>query len=216
MAVIFDNGFETGDWTGWTTSSAAGGVLSIQSGSNPYNGTYCARIYGFTTYDQAYFNYAFSPRPTDCYVRFYIKPLVRFENFGWDTLALSGYSGKSMLLRLTSTGAIKLTTDAVLRGTTTTTLTLNQWNLLQVRWHFADADSVCEIKIGTETLTDTTNIAATTLNYVRWTGGSHNSAVEGQEFDCIVADNAEYPGPLVTTKPSFMLIQDELWGYGPT
>jgi len=213
MAVIFDNGFETGDWTGWTTSSAGGAVLSIESGSNPYNGTYCARLYGFTTYDTGYFAYTFSPRPADCYMRMYIKPMVRFENFGFDHVNFTAYSGKAMNIRLTSAGTMKLTTDGVLRGTTTTALTLNQWNLVQFRFKFADADSVCEIKVGEETLTDTTSIGVTTLNYMRWYGASHNSAVEGVEYDCIVTDNAEYPGPLVTNKPWISLIQDELWNY---
>jgi len=104
MTELFNDGFESGDFSAWTGTSVVGtGSTNDVIDTNPHTGTYCSEHYvGAGNGLKAYAQKSFAAQTT-AYARAYIKfeDIPTGTNDVWHFHSLYGDSDSSILLRAT-------------------------------------------------------------------------------------------------------------------
>jgi hypothetical protein len=186
--ATYTEDFESGSLAAWTVTGSPT-VSTTQKNSGVYS-CYIANT-GYSN-NSMYFDFTAA---TDVYVReyFYVT-LLPTDGPGSLMHFLTG-GGYEVDCRLNTDGTLRLRTNSTDRGSTTTAIALNTWTMVQFRAKVQGASSVCEIKIGTETLSDTTNFATDTIARTYVGDGGNTNAMNFYVDDLALSDSG-YPGPL--------------------
>jgi lysophospholipase L1-like esterase len=210
MARLLTEDFENGSLlTNWNVSGLNVSISSTQV----HGGTY-ASYFNVPENTVSRLSSKTVLSKDDVYIRAYVY-ITGYPSSG-TTAIFCGYlvSGSFWAIRLNSTGTLDLLTNNTLRATTTGTIPLNTWTMVQFRIYCNGASTVNELILGNETLTDNTNITVSKFNGLRiggtGSGKAHSYYVDDVAInDATGASDITYPGGVGTTITISGLVSNE-------
>ena len=209
MTIIFEEDFETGDFSKWSSQKVTASETIIISSVSPFKGNYHldAETSGLALGEQSYVQKDFLGL-TECFVRFYIKITknlpVPNTYYNVCTLRSSLVSGGSLAwlhavadsagVRWRFSWADSLGSHGVGTGVN---IQLDTWYCIEIHLKVGATDGICEIWINGVRVAYTTLINNSTIGLInhlqigeRWsTGPTHGTYID----NVIVADT--YIGP---------------------
>jgi len=201
---IFEDGFESGDFSAWDGTEATG-TLEITS-SPVYQGSYACKA-TITDYEYAtpYKNFA-SP-PSTIYARFYVYlDTYSVSSGGYvDLMSWRDVSAGSTFcsLRVYDTSRqLRLVYDGN-TDTSSTTLDLDTWYCVEVKYVKSSGSGEYRVYLDGSEVTDLTHTGLTTTRNaerLRLNRGSSGVTSAVVIHDCVVVDDS-YIGPLTSNNP---------------